>query len=156
VTLVRTIRSTIPKAVYRMIAGAMLLLCIVQNVGAQDGVPEVHSAPVQEFRPEFYVVMGFCGLGLIVIFLQFFLFIRMKERVRSDEIMRAFSVSLIVIAVVALLGVGYSDKQVQPAITLFGTLMGYLLGQGQARSRTGVRPTEGSSSAAGSQEKSPP
>jgi hypothetical protein len=87
-------------------------------------------------------VVGFCVLGLIVIVLQFLLFLRMKERILSDEIMRAFSISLILIAVVALLGVGYSDKQVQPAITLFGTLMGYLMGQGETRRRTRIRPAK--------------
>ena len=35
------------------------------------------------------------------------------------------------IAVVALLGIGYNQTQVQPALGLFGTLLGYLMGVGK-------------------------
>src|SRR5947209_6322465 len=49
-------------------------------------VLDVSAAKVPEFGPEFYVVVGFCLLGLIVIALQAVLFLRSKENIVADEI----------------------------------------------------------------------
>jgi putative copper export protein len=78
------------------------------------------------------LVASFCALGLIIVILEFVLFYRARERVSANEIMRTFSTTLILIAVVALLGIGYNQTQVQPALGLFGTLLGYLMGRGEA------------------------
>ena len=74
------------------------------------------------------------------------LFFRARDRVSATDIMRSFSTTLILIGVVALLGVGYNERQVQPAIALFGTLLGYLMGRGEAlgapRTDAQTRPDE--------------
>ncbi len=69
-------------------------------------------------------------MGFVVLTMQFVLFLRAPERASANDIMRAFLTTLILISVVALVGVGYSERQVQPALGIIGTLLGYLMGKG--------------------------
>lgn len=110
-----------------------LLMVADQAIGAEtEGVLLVSSA-IGEWRPQYLLVAAFCMLGALILLFEFILFFRARERVSASDIMRTFSVTLILVGVVALLGIGYDQQQVQPAIALFGTLLGYLLGRGERR-----------------------
>jgi len=99
--------------------------------GDQDQGTIVGSQ-IGNWRPQHLLTAAFCLLGFIIILLEFILFLRAKDRVSANDIMRTFSTTLILISVVALIGIGYDAAQVQPAIALFGTLLGYLMGRGEA------------------------
>jgi hypothetical protein len=65
--------------------------------------------------------------GLIVIILEFLL-IR-KQRIHSDDIIKFIIVTLVLIGVLFFVAAGYSNNQIAPAVGLFGTVTGYLLGR---------------------------
>lgn len=96
---------------------------------AQSNGDVTASSPTS-WTPEFYLVLVFCLLGFSVLAMQFVLFLRSSERISANDIMRAFSTTLILISVVALVGVGYTQQQAQPAYGVIGTLLGYLMGRG--------------------------
>ncbi|MGD0108465.1 MAG: hypothetical protein ABSC06_31160 [Rhodopila sp.] len=91
---------------------------------------DISASAADSWQPEFYLVLIFCFLGFVVLVMQFVLFMRSVDRVSPGDIMRSFSTILILISVVGLVGVGYSEQQVQPAYALIGTLLGYILGRG--------------------------
>lgn len=115
------------------LAGSFVVVNTVGKVPfarGQSNIEAIASSPITSWPPEFYLVLVFCLLGFSVLAMQFVLFLRSSERISANDIMRAFSTTLILISVVALVGVGYSEKQVQPALGVIGTLLGYLMGRG--------------------------
>ena len=67
------------------------------------------------------------ALGALVIIAQFFV-LRFKEGTAEDAT-RAYSITLIIIGTLVLICAGYSNNQIAPAMGLFGTIAGYLLGR---------------------------
>ena len=67
------------------------------------------------------------ALGVVII-VALFLVLRKKEATMDDAI-RAYSIILIIIGTMFLICAGYSNDQIAPAMGLFGTLAGYLLGR---------------------------
>jgi len=73
-------------------------------------------------------------LALIVIGLGAFVIIALaivlrKKDATPDDAIRAYTIILIVIGTMVLICAGYSNDQIAPAMGLFGTLAGYLLGR---------------------------
>jgi hypothetical protein len=67
------------------------------------------------------------GLGVLVIIA---LSIVLKTKGAStDDAIRGYAIILIIIGTMVLICAGYSNDQIAPAIGLFGTLAGYLLGR---------------------------
>jgi hypothetical protein len=65
--------------------------------------------------------------GVFVLFVQFLL---IRGRAFSaDEILRNYSVTVILVATLAVVSGGFNDKLVNAVIGLFGTIAGYLLGR---------------------------
>ena len=120
----------------RLVSTAVCFSILAYTVHAEQDSGPFEISPIGTWKPEHYLVAAFCLLGFVVIFLEFVLFLRARDRVSASDIMRTFSTTLILIAVVALLGIGYNAAQVQPAIALFGTLLGYLMGRGEASGPT--------------------
>jgi hypothetical protein len=58
-----------------------------------------------------------------------FLLLRKINSIRAEDILRVFGVTLIILGTLFFVTVGYSANQVAPAIGLFGTVAGYLLGR---------------------------
>ena len=101
------------------LAGSFVVVNTVGKVPfarGQSNIEAIASSPITSWPPEFYLVLVFCLLGFSVLAMQFVLFLRSSERISANDIMRAVSTTLILISVVALVGVGYSEKQVQPAL----------------------------------------
>ena len=67
------------------------------------------------------------GLGVLVIIVLFFV-LRAKSA-SADDALRAYAVTLIITGTMVLIVAGYSNDQIAPAMGLFGTLAGYLLGR---------------------------
>lgn len=126
------------------LASAVIALVLARGAAAQDTL--LQATAIEGWKAEHLLVAGFCGLGVLILTFQFILFLRARDRITASDIMRGFSVPLILVGVVSLLGVGYDERQVQPAIALFGTLLGYLLGRGERQDRSGgttPKPTVG-------------
>jgi RsiW-degrading membrane proteinase PrsW (M82 family) len=83
--------------------------------------------------------------GMIVLSMQFIL-MRRSEHTSVEDILRLFTVTIIIIGTLALIAVGYSSQQIAPALGLFGTILGYLLGKTDERRRVAQDRSNGSAS----------
>jgi hypothetical protein len=70
------------------------------------------------------------GLGVVVIE---FLLLR-KARVTAEEALRVYAVTLIIVGTLFAITAGFDSNQIAPAMGLFGTIAGYLLGKRSALS----------------------
>jgi uncharacterized membrane protein YidH (DUF202 family) len=68
------------------------------------------------------------GFGLVVLMIQFFT-LRAVTQTNPELVIRAYAVTLIVVCTLFLVSAGLSTNQIAPAIGLFGTIAGYLLGR---------------------------
>ena len=114
-----------------------------------DAVGTVHQAPPASAigdstpvaalsSPEFGLSVILLVFGLIVISGQLYLATRRgpdgTPPVTAESSIRLSIVSLIIGAALVLIASGYSNDQIAPAIGLFGTIAGYLVGK---QDRTG-------------------
>ena len=81
-------------------------------------------------RFEFWLSLLILCFGAIVVLAQFILL--RKYRFDANDILKVFGVTLIVVGTLFLIAAGFGDKQIAPAMGLFGTLAGYLLGRASA------------------------
>lgn len=71
--------------------------------------------------------------GVIILFLEFFLLVKFSSQVNAQNILIFFTVTLIVVGTLFLISAGISPQQISPALGLFGTIVGYLLGRESAK-----------------------
>jgi hypothetical protein len=71
------------------------------------------------------------AFGVIVIILSALV---LRSRAAAPElILRSFTITMIVSGTLFLICAGYTNDQIAPAVGLFGTISGYLLGKGEAQ-----------------------
>ncbi len=89
------------------------------------------SAPVSSAHflssTEGELTLAVIALGVLIIIAQSIV-LRSKSA-SADDAMRAYSITLIIIGTMVLICAGYSNDQIAPAMGLFGTVAGYLLGR---------------------------
>jgi hypothetical protein len=68
------------------------------------------------------------GLALAALVMQFLL-LKKIPKLRAEDTLRVFGVTLILMGTLFFITAGYSSSQIAPAIGLFGTVAGYLLGR---------------------------
>jgi predicted MFS family arabinose efflux permease len=90
------------------------------------------------FNREVFLTLAVIFFGVVVVLIQYLL-LRPVVRDRTNEISRTFIVSLIIIGTLALITSGYDSSQIAPALGLFGTIAGYLLGKSDRRDDRGNR-----------------
>lgn len=78
-------------------------------------------------RFEFWLSLLILCFGALVVGVQFALL--RKRAFDGNDILKVFGVTLIVVGTLFLIAAGFGDKQIAPAMGLFGTLAGYLLGR---------------------------
>lgn len=78
-------------------------------------------------RFEFWLAMFVVGFGVIVMFVVFAL-IRTRD-FSANDILKLVAITQIVIGTLFLISAGFGDQQIAPAMGLFGTVAGYLLGR---------------------------
>lgn len=83
---------------------------------------------------ELWLAAAIIIFGLIVLSMQFAL-LRKATNTHPADILRLFTVTMVVIGTMALIAIGYSSQQIAPALGLFGTILGYLLGRSDERMR---------------------
>ncbi|MDL5031785.1 hypothetical protein QRD43_07675 [Pelomonas sp. APW6] len=92
----------------------------------------------REFRLSVLIVM----FGIIISLIQFLL-LRSIVKEKTEIITRTFTITLIVVGTMFLIAAGYRTEQISPALGLFGTIAGYLLGRtDQSAARSSAHPGE--------------
>lgn len=94
-------------------------------VGVQSKPPAPGAHFLSSIEGELSLVV--IGLGVVVMMALFFT-LRSKQA-SADDAIRGYAVTLIIIGTMVLICAGYSNDQIAPAMGLFGTLAGYLLGR---------------------------
>ena len=93
--------------------------------GAMPYTPPAESHFLSTAEGE--LALAIIGFGvLIVIALSIFL---RRTSASADDAIRGYGITLIIIGTMVLICAGYSNNQIAPAMGLFGTLAGYLLGR---------------------------
>jgi uncharacterized membrane protein len=89
------------------------------------------AQPVRSYR-EFLMGCSVLIFGIVTLLLEYML---IKNRdFKSDEILRLFTTTFIIISTLFLITVGYTTTIISPVIGLYGTVIGYLLGKGDSKS----------------------
>ena len=82
---------------------------------------------------EFWMSAMVLFFGLVVFLLEYLVLTKNDITITSYNILSIFSITLIVIGTMFLLTSAYSVRQIAPAMGLFGTIAGYLLGRGSIK-----------------------
>jgi hypothetical protein len=77
---------------------------------------------------EFILTMLVSGIGLIALAMEF-LMLRRLPKLKAEDILRVFAVTLILAGTLFFIAAGFDSNQIAPAMGLFGTVAGYLLGR---------------------------
>lgn len=92
---------------------------------------------------EFWLTCIIVGFGLVVILLLLWYF-RSTPNARFEEVIRSIVVVTVITGALILVTAGYSNEQIAPAFGLFGTIVGYILGQvGSVASKPGELKPDG-------------
>jgi len=70
----------------------------------------------------------------MVTLLMLFFLLRGVPKLKAEDSLRTFGVVLIILGTLFFVAAGFSAQQIAPAIGLFGTIAGYLLGRVERRS----------------------
>lgn len=77
-------------------------------------------------NPQYLLSLAVLSFGAFVIYVEYQLL--MRSATPSEEILRIFSVTLIILISLELVLGGYDKDQIAAPLGLFGTIMGYILG----------------------------
>ena len=94
-------------------------------------VPPGDGEGGQPWTPELVLSLSLSILVFGVLVCGLIAFLLYKDR-RASELLRVFSLPLIIVSAVILVVAGYSDQQIASVMGLLGTIAGYLLGSRQA------------------------
>jgi hypothetical protein len=151
----RSASTAIPVKTF-FLAAALVGFCLCNTVGAHQraaapaptqskdaGARPPDSLPVDPQQPpavkdvgditssfEYRIaIIVLSGAG-IALMLQFFLLMRVRN-LKAEDTLRSFGVVLIIMGTLFVIAAGYSSVQIAPALGLFGTIAGYLLGRSE-------------------------
>jgi len=107
---------------------------------AQTGDPAVTNAPPAQppvkhisgsdriFSDiEIQLTYGVLVFGTFIIILQFVLMLRAKFN--SETMIKMSTVTLVIVSTLFVITAGFDSRQIAPAMGLFGTIVGYVLGR---------------------------
>jgi hypothetical protein len=97
------------------------------SAGGHSASSAAAAALEQPWTPELVITLSVAvfAFGLIICMLMTLLVSRGKS---ATDLLRLFSLPLIIVSAVVLVIAGYSDRQISSVIGLLGTIAGYLLG----------------------------
>lgn len=81
---------------------------------------------------EFLLALLVTVMLLISLSLQFAL-LRKMERFKAEDMQRSFGLTLVIAGTVFFIVAGFDSEQIAPALGLFGTIAGYMLGRSERR-----------------------
>jgi hypothetical protein len=111
----------------------------------QDGNPPLSpeastlNSPILLTDREVILSSSILIFGLIVLSLEIYLF--KSTRASSQSILQTFIITLIVISGLFLVTIGLQSQQIAPAFSLYGAIIGYILGK-EVDSRSGIKKNE--------------
>jgi hypothetical protein len=76
---------------------------------------------------EFWLSVEILFFGFGVLAVEYFLL--RKSGITAEETLRVYAVTLIIVGTLFLITAGFDSNQIAPAMGLFGTIAGYLLGK---------------------------
>ena len=83
---------------------------------------------------EFWLSFGILLFAICLLTAQFFLFFRAKHiKFVPEDILRIVITTLVICGTLFFVAAGFSSEQIAPAIGLFGTVVGYLLGAAERK-----------------------
>ncbi|MFY9621491.1 MAG: hypothetical protein WAM70_08690 [Pyrinomonadaceae bacterium] len=82
---------------------------------------------------EFRLALLISAISFLTLLMLFFL-LRGVPRLKAEDSLRTFGVVLIIMGTLFFVAAGFSAEQIAPAIGLFGTIAGYLLGKIERKS----------------------
>lgn len=94
--------------------------------------PKTIVAEVGVSSFEFMMTIMIVAISLIALGMEFLLLRRMPK-LRPEDTLRVFAVTLIILGTLFFITAGFDSKQIAPAMGLFGTVAGYLLGRSTDR-----------------------
>jgi hypothetical protein len=102
----------------------------MQVVNAPPANAPAHAPPpsgsfLSHYEGELALIV--IALGVVVILA--LSLVLWKKETSADDAIRAYALVLIIIGTIVLICAGYSNDQIAPAMGLFGTVAGYLLGR---------------------------
>ena len=80
---------------------------------------------------EFALSVSVLIFGIIVILLQ--TLIIWKREFEANDIIKIFGLSFIILSTLFIITAGYDSEQIAPAMGLFGTIAGYILGRNASK-----------------------
>jgi len=114
------------------------LLCAQENqppspLKATDKIVAVPLLSDQEF----YLSLAVLGFGILVVLIEYRLLSKIEAG--ANDILRILTVTLIIVISLALVASGYGKEQITPVISLFATIVGYILGAAKSEGGTDKR-----------------
>lgn len=99
-----------------------------ENENIPPSPTDIISHPLLTNR-EIYLTTAVLCFSLVVIFFNFVLLWKVPEVITPENLLVNFTITLIVVGTMYLITAGFSGDDIAPALGLFGTLVGYLLGR---------------------------
>lgn len=102
----------------------------------ENAVPPPTSAVTSRYltSPEVVLTLMVILLALVTLMMQFLL-LKRTSKLRAEDTLRVFGVTLILMGTLFFITAGFSSAQIAPATGLFGTIAGYLLGKMEKKER---------------------
>lgn len=89
--------------------------------------------PIRLSNREIWLSFGVLAFGVLALLLEFTLVRGFVSSSKPQDILNLFTVTLIVVGTLFLISSGISSSQIAPALGLYGTIVGYLLGRESER-----------------------
>lgn len=86
---------------------------------------------------EYSLALLVTAVSLVALLMQFFL-LRSIPKLKAEDLLRTFGVVLIIMGTLFFIAAGFSSAQIAPALGLFGTIAGYLLGRIETKREDGT------------------
>ena len=131
-----------------LVVGLSLCVAFASSATAQGNplpTDSLETLPLEYAIPsstEIYLGILVLAFGLFIIVLQS---ISLKQAMASPEtIMMSFIITSIIVSGLYLVSIGLSDQQIAPVFSLYGAIVGYLLGKeaGKRQSKEGDKSDE--------------
>lgn len=94
----------------------------------QNAPPDIHEYNYERTFPELMFTLMVIALAIAALAMQFFL-LKKNDAIQAEDSLRTFGVTLIIIGTLFFITAGFDSEQIAPALGLFGTIAGYLLGR---------------------------
>jgi hypothetical protein len=109
----------------------------LDNVITKNTFPTKPSKTPEETTLTIYFLI----FGFLILIMTYAIIIRQPSEIHN--LFKYFIIVLLVLGVLVLISIGYDKEQIAPAVGLFGTIAGYLLGKSDKTSNPSVLPNTG-------------